>query len=78
MTSEQEHKLYTTLGCIQKGVEGLEEKVEKQNGDLAAVVKKVQRHDVFIGKIGAIVATSTFVVTIGVNAAIAAYFRFWR
>ena len=78
MTSEQEQKLYTELGCIKKGIEGLDEKVEKQNGNLATLTQKVQRHEVFIGKVGAIVATSTFVITIGVNAVIASYFRFWR
>ncbi len=74
MTPEQEQKLFTTLGCIQKAVDNNTKATEKQNGSLVDLTKRVNRHDVFIGKIGAVMATVTFFVSVTT----AAIVKFWE
>ena len=77
MTGEQEERLYNKLGCIEKGIENLDEKVETQNGNYATLAQKVQRHEVFLGKLGAGVAVFAFVIGTGASAATAFWIRFW-
>lgn len=77
MTSEKENELFETLGCIKNGIENLDKKAEIQNGNFAALAKKVQRHEVFIGKIGAGIAIFVFFVGTAASAAGAVWIRFW-
>ena len=70
MTPEQEQKLFTTLGWIKKAVENNTKATLRQNGSLTDLTKRVNKHDVFIGKIGAVMATVTFFVSAGTAALI--------
>ena len=78
MTPEQEQKLFTTLGYIRKGVDENTRQIIKQNSSVAEIRKTVNRHEVFIGKIGVAVASITFVVTALINGAIVAWVKLWQ
>ena len=78
MTPEQEQKLFTTLGYIRKGLKNNTRAIERQNGNVAALAKRVNSHDVFIGKIGAGIALFAFFVSTSASVATALIFRIWR
>ena len=71
MNPEQEQKLFTMLGYIKKEVENNTEQVKKQNGNVADLTKRVNKHDVFIGKVGLGVSLVAFFITVAVNGVIA-------
>ena len=63
-TDTDKHKLFSEIGYIRKGVDDNTEQIKRQNGNVTDLRKKVDTHDVFIGKIGAIMATMTFFASI--------------
>lgn len=71
-------KLFTELGYIKKGVEDNTKAVETQNGNVAELRKMVNKHEVFIGKIGAVVAIMTFFASIFFAAVINFAFKGWK
>ncbi|KKN18195.1 hypothetical protein LCGC14_0958310 [marine sediment metagenome] len=71
MTPEQEQKLFTTLGYIRKGLKNNTKAIEKQNGNVADLTKRVNKHDIFLGKVGLGVSFAAFFITIAVNGALA-------
>ena len=56
-------KLHEDIGYIKGIVEGIDKKVEKQNGAIVDLTKKVAKHDVVIGKVGVMITGVVFVVT---------------
>jgi len=78
MNDQQEHKLWSELGAIKKWLEVLDRKIDKQNSKVADIQKKVQAHEVFIGKIGAITAMLAFFASIVFAALINALLKFWK
>jgi len=77
-TDEDKRKLFTELGYIKKGVENNERSIRTQNGNVAEIRKMVNRHEVFIGKIGAITAAMAFFASIVFTALINMWFRVWK
>ncbi len=71
MTPEQEQKLFTTLGYIRKGLKNNTRAIEKQNGNVADLTKRVNKHDIFLGKVGLGVSFAAFFITVAVNGALA-------
>lgn len=78
MNPEQEQKLFTTLGYIKKEVENNTEQVKKQNGNVASLTDRVNKHDIFLGKIGLAVATFAFVVSTVAGVTTAVLIRIWK
>ncbi|KKL68833.1 hypothetical protein LCGC14_2121050 [marine sediment metagenome] len=74
LSNADKQKLFTTLGYIKKGVEDNTDAIKKQNGSVADLTKRVNKHDVFLGKIGAVMATVTFFVSVGT----ATIIKFWK
>ncbi len=77
-TEEDKRRLFTTIGYIKKGVEDNTLEIKKQNGNVADMRKIVTRHEVFLGKIGAITALMAFFASVVFTAAINAWFRIWQ
>ena len=78
MNENQEHKIFTELGYIKKGISNLEFKMDKINGRVQDNDRRIQRHDVLVGKIGATVATVTFVFSVGITLALNTWLKIWR
>ncbi len=77
-SNEDKHKLFTTIGYIKKGVDDNTEAIRKQDGSVRDLGKRVDKHDVFIGKIGAITAAMAFFASIVFTAIINWAIRVWQ
>ena len=62
------YKLLSEVGEIKGTVKGIEDHVRTQNGIIAELLKKVQRHEVIFGKIGIAATAFLFVSSFIVNA----------
>ncbi len=71
MTPEQEQRLFTTLGYIRKGLKNNTRAIEKQNGNVADLTKRVNKHDIVLGKVGLGISLGAFFITLSVNGVIA-------
>jgi hypothetical protein len=56
------------IGYIKGKVESIEKHAETQNSKVAINTKKVQTHDIILGKFGAFISIVAFVVSITFNA----------
>ena len=59
--------IYSDIGYIKGKVEAIDDKVGKLNDKVAANCKKLQRHEVVLGKFGMVFAGIIFVASAGVN-----------
>lgn len=78
MDEKQENKLFTELGYIKKWLETIDKKIERQNAKVSDIQNKVQKHEVFLGKVGAGIAGITFIATVVFSALINALLKFWK
>jgi len=78
MNDKETHKLFSELGYINKWLETIDRRLTEQNGHIASVSKKVQRHELFIGKVGAVTTFFAFAFSILVTALINLWFKLWR
>jgi len=78
MSEGDKQRLFTTLGYIKKGVDANTKQIEKQNGNVADLRKMVNRHEVFIGKVGAITAIIAFFASIVFTFLANAWLKFWE
>lgn len=62
MNEDLHTKFAEDIGYIKGTVTAIKDHVEKQNGDIAELQKKVGKHDVIFGKIGVGVASVIFIV----------------
>ena len=69
--NEHDAKLHETVGYIKGIVEGIDKKVDTQNGSIAKLRKTVTRHEVILGKVGMVFTVAIFVITTAFNIAIA-------
>lgn len=78
MNANEKHKLFSELGYIKKWLEGIDDKLKTLNGTTAANAKAIQKHEVFIGKIGLITAGIAFVASVIFAAIINTWIKFWK
>ncbi len=78
MDEKETHKLFSELGYIRKWLENIDRRLAEQNGHVAQITKKVNRHEMFIGKLGAVTSMIAFTFSIVITLIINAWFRFWK
>ena len=61
--SENDFDLALEIGELKGLMTGVAEKLERQNGSLLALQAKVQKHDLFIGKMGLMIAGFVFLLS---------------
>ena len=64
------HKILEEVGYIRGTVDAMDKKLAAQNGNIATLQGKVQRHEVILGKVGLVFSGIVFAVTLAFNAAI--------
>ncbi|MCH7541551.1 hypothetical protein IH981_02105 [Patescibacteria group bacterium] len=60
--SEHDHQLIADVGYIKGKVESIEDHMIRQNGAIVELKKKVAKHDVILGKFGAMISVIAFIV----------------
>lgn len=68
--SDHDAKLHESIGYIRGVVESIDKKVTEQNGSIASMQKKVNKHEIILGKFGAIISGFTFALAAFFNLAI--------
>jgi len=63
MNDREVHNLFSRIGAIEKWLEGIDKKLGELNGTTAANAKAIQRHDVFLGKVGVVTAMIALVAS---------------
>lgn len=57
------HKLLEEVGYIRGKVDGMDDKIAKQNGSVADLTKRMNAYDITFGKMGVVVIAITFFIT---------------
>lgn len=78
MDEKETHKLFSELGYIKKWLETIDRRMAEQNGHVASLTKKTQRHEVVLGKVGAVTSIIALAFSIGITTIINLWFRFWK
>lgn len=65
MEHNRDFDLALSVGELKGMVQGVIERLDKQNGIVSDLAKKVARHEVMFGKIGVIMTSFVFVLTVG-------------